>query len=408
MKVLLVYSNVMPQAWVPIGLLYIASNLRKNNIEVKIIDSKFDNVIKEVDDYKPDIVGLGGMTLMAHDAINWGLIIKEKYPWIFIIFGGVHFTFLPNEAKNIADIVIKGEAENVFLELCKKDIFINKMDRKQNTTSNYFEIVEGHSLIKDLDSLPFPAYDLININKYSDELVTGEKAISILTGRGCPYNCSFCASPALWKRKCRFHSIEYTIDYIKFLIKKYDVKNLRIMDDTFTVNNDRVLQFCEAIQKNNIKLNMTCLTNVHNADYEVFKEMKKTGFSIVAFGMESVDPIVLNLCNKDQNKNMMRSAVEKAHKAELLTELLFMVGNMGDTKKSLRDSLEFSKSLNSFKVYFQLATPFPGCEFYNKAEEYGKVISRDWKNYNHKKITYIPYGLDEVTMYETIKEGCVN
>ena len=396
MKVLLVYSNIMNQAWVPIGLLYIASNLRKNNIDVKIVDSKFNNILDEIDEYKPDIIGLGGMTLMAHDAIKWGRIIKEKFPFVRLVYGGVHFTFIINEIVKLADIIIQREAENTFVDYCINDKYKDSQ-----------KVIDS-PLIEKLDDLPIPAYDLIDINKYSDELVTGEKAISILTGRGCPYNCAFCASPRLWKRKTRYHSIEYTIDHIKYLIKKYYLKNLRIMDDTFTVSNERVLQFCDSILKNDIKLNMTCLTNVHNADYKVFREMKRAGFSIVAFGLESVDPYVLKLVGKFNTKENMTNAVNIAHKAGLLTELLFMVGNMGDTNKSLQDSLDFAKSLNGYKTYFQLATPFPGCKFYDDAEKYGKVLTRDWENYDHKKVTYIPNGLNEDIMYDVVKKGCVN
>jgi anaerobic magnesium-protoporphyrin IX monomethyl ester cyclase len=411
MKVLLIYSYSTDQAWVPIGLLYIAANLRKNNIDVKIIDSKYDSVFHEIISYNPDIVGLGGMTLMANNAIKLGKEIKQNFPNIILVYGGVHFTFMPEEAYDVADIIIKGEAERVFVEIIKKNIINNYEQpmlgillKRNGVWLNYGD----YELINDLDDLPLPAYDLIDITRYSDELVTGEKAISILTGRGCPYNCSFCASPKLWRRKVRYHSIEYTINHIKYLIDNYNLQNLRIMDDTFTCDNTRVIEFCNAVINNNFKLNMTCLTNVHNADLEVFKLMKKAGFSIVAFGLESVDENVLKLCNKQNTRENMTRAVKIAHEAGLKTELLFMVGNMGDTEKSLNDSLQFAKELSGYKTYFQLATPFPGCEFYDKAEQYGEIVSRDWTKYNHKKVTYIPNGLDEDTMYDIVKKGCVN
>jgi Fe-S oxidoreductase len=153
---------------------------------------------------------------------------------------------------------------------------------------------------------------------------------------------------------------------------------------------------------------MTCLTNVHNANLEVFKLMKNVGFSIVAFGLESVDKNVLKLCNKDQDEELMTDAVNLAHKAGLKTELLFMVGNMGETKESLENSLCFAEKLNGYKTYFQLATPFPGSQFYDNAEKYGKVININWQDYNHKKVTYIPNGLNEDIMYDIVKKGCKN
>jgi anaerobic magnesium-protoporphyrin IX monomethyl ester cyclase len=408
-RVLLIYSNVMKESWVPIGLLYIAAYLRKNNIDVKISDSKYDNVFKDISEWKPNYIGLGGMTVMSKDAIKLGELIKYLFPNILLIYGGVHFTFLPKEAYHVADYIIRGEAEKAFLDIVTEKpgfcydngILIKQCGAWYNNTNDW-------NRIEDLDELPFPAYDLINMERYSDELVTGEKAISIMTGRGCPYNCSFCASPKLWKRKVRYHSVPYVIEHIKYLIKNYNLKCLRIMDDTFTCNNERVLEFCKAIKDNNIKLKMTCLTNVNNASLEVFKEMKSAGFDIVAFGIESANQTILNNINKNITKEKAREAIETAHKAGLRTELLFMVGNVGETEETLKESIEFSKSFNAFKVYFQLATPFPGSEFYIIARKYGEIIDQDWENYNHKEVKYIPNGLTKEIMLDTVKEGIIN
>lgn len=388
-KVALIYSNVVKEPWIPLGLLSIAANLIRDGIQVKILDTLHDNIIKEISSFKPDYVGLGGMTVMAYDAIGWGTIIKKQFPHIKIVFGGVHFTFLPEEAQGIANYIIQGEGEEEFLNI----IYGNKVKK-------------GH--IENLDSIPFPAYELIDMNKYHDELVTGEKAISIMTGRGCPYDCLFCASPQLYNRRMRYNSIEYVIHHIKYLISNYDLKNLRIMDDTFTCNKYRVLDFCEAILKNNINLKMTCLTNVNNADKETFTMMKKAGFDIVAFGLESIDPKVLKLVNKEMSVDRATQVIHTAHDCGLKTELLFMVGNIGDTKEALENTLAFSKKFNSYKVYFQLATPFPGSKFYDVAEQYGTVVDRDWEHYDHKKVTYIPDGLDADYMKDVVNRGCKN
>jgi anaerobic magnesium-protoporphyrin IX monomethyl ester cyclase len=406
-KVLLIYSNVRPESWVPIGLMYIASNLRQNGIDVKIVDSKFDDVFFEIDNFNPDYIGLGGMTVMSHHAVNLGLEIKSMRPDIKLVYGGVHFTFLPDDAKRVADIIVRGEGEKVYLDICN-GVPLDSIPGILYKKNNEWIDNGDWELIRNLDTLPFPAYDLIDVNRYSDELVTGEKAISIMTGRGCPYLCTFCASPKLWKRKTRYHSIDYTIKHIQYLIDNYDLKNLRIMDDTFTCSNKRVVDFCNAIKENNIKLKMTCLTNVNNADFDTFKLMHDVGFDIVAFGLESVDRNVLKLAKKNNTREKMERAVQLAHSAGLRTELLFMVGNMGETEKSLRDSLDFSKKLNGYKVYFQLATPFPGSVFYDDAEKYGTVVDRKWEQYNHKEIKYIPHGLSEEAMYSAVKEGIKN
>ena len=125
MKVLLIYTHQNKEAWVPIGLLYIAANLRKNNIEVKIIDNHYDNVFSSIINYGPDIIGLGDMTVNADITIQIGREIKRNFPDIILVFGGVHFTFMPDEAKDIADIIISEIASSSTAELIYEYIVFN-------------------------------------------------------------------------------------------------------------------------------------------------------------------------------------------------------------------------------------------------------------------------------------------
>lgn len=414
MKVLLIYPKVTVKVamWMPLGILYIASYIKKHGIEVKIINSSFyelnDNNIKEIfQSFSPDIVGIGAMTVQCVDALKIGSNIKRLFPNIKLVYGGVHFTFLPEEGLDIGDIVVIGEGEETFLDICNnkniKEIEGIAYKEKGKIIKNKLRQKQAN-----LDNFPIPAYDLIDKNRYSDELITSEKATSILTGRGCPHNCHFCASPQLYERKVRFHSIEYTMNHIKYLIDNYNMKNLRIMDDTFTCNNKRVYDFCDAIEKNNFKLNMTCLTNVKNADIDVFKRMKEVGFSIVAFGIETVNEKVQEIVNKKASKEKISKAINDAHSVGLKTELLFMVGNMGETKESLEESLNFSRQFNSFAVFFQFATAFPGSKFYTDAEKWGIVKTKDWDSYNHNIPTFIPHGLNEQILNRIKNVGTKN
>lgn len=388
----------------PIGLMYIASYIRKHGHEVIIVDSKYDDIFAKIKEFHPEIIGIGAMTVMAPEAIHLARLIRKGTDAL-IVFGGVHFTFLPDDAKDIADIIVKGEGEKTFCQLCDRVPLrhipgIMYKERGEWIDNGQYEFIEN------LDELPIPAYDLIDITRYNDELVTGEKAFSIMAGRGCPYNCLFCASPKLWRRRMRSHSINYVIKHIQFLVDTYDIHCLRIMDDTFTVDKRRVMLFCDAIEKAKIHLKMACLTNVLNADYEMFVRMKAVGFDFVAFGIESANKTVLANVNKAGNtEKNTRSAVDAAHRAGLRTELLFMVGNIGETDASLDESVQFSKELNGDKVYFQYATPFPGSEFYDVADQYGVVKDRDWSKWNHKEIHYVPFGVSEEAMKKAVREG---
>lgn len=417
MRVLLIYPKISGGSpWIPLGIAYIAAYLRKHGIEVKIIDDNLYKWNKErlsilIKDYKPDIVGTGGMTVQCNDALKIGKLIKSIDKNLKMVYGGVHFTFLPEEGLKYGDVCIVGEGEQTFLEICREDD-LHKVKGIAFRENNNIVFTEPRPFINNLDEIPFPAYDLLEMDKYHDELITGEKAISIMTGRGCPYNCVFCGSPKLWKRKIRFHSLDYVMSHIKYLIENYDLRNLRIMDDTFTVNKERVLEFCDKIEENRFKLNMTGLTNVKNADYEMFKKMKEVGFSIIAFGIESGNDEILKMINKGITIDDARKAIALAKKAGLDTECLFMIGNIGENKNTIMDSINFAKELNpvgsnsnknTVYNYFQFATPFPGSEFFEIWKQYGCLMTENWDEYHHQKPVFVPKGLDENVMVKLIE-----
>ena len=400
------------QSWVPLGIAYIASYLRKHNFNVKIFDNNLqgkNDLTLLINQFNPRIVGISAMTLQSNDAIKTGIGVKKINADLRLVYGGVHFTFVPEDGlTNGGDLVVLGEGEETFLKVCEshelgeiKGIVFRKNGETIRTERNEFT--------KNLDDLPLPAYDLLEMARYNDRFITGEKAVSIMTGRGCPYNCEFCASPQLWRQRVRYHSLEYVQTHIDFLEKNYGFKNFRIMDDTFSCNEKRVFDFCDMILNRKKKLNLSCLTNVKNANYEMFKRMKEAGFSIVAFGVESGNEGILKLINKNVTLAEVRKAVSSAKKAGLNTELLFMIGNIGETKETIIDTIKLAKEINPPNSnapknacwnYFQFATPNPGSVFFDIAKQYGTVVTNDWNKYTHQEPMFIPNGLDRETLIE--------
>lgn len=383
-------KDVVP--WIPLGILYIISYLRKNNPDFNaiLIDSNFEkldknNLQKIINTYDPEYIAISAMTIQSTDAIRIGKLIFDINPNIPIVFGGVHFTFKPEDICGNG-YVIQGEGE------LSMSSFLLKKEYK------------NLDFINDLDTIPFPAYDMINIYKYSDFLITGEKAISIMTGRGCPYNCTFCASPQLWKRNVRFHSVLYLKDHILQLINQYNLRNLRIMDDTFCTNKNRVIEFCEMILKNNYNLNMTCLTHIKTADQEMFKIMKQAGFSIVAFGIESGSSKILNNINKNITVEEIEYVVDLAKNAGLKTECLFMIGNIGETNETIQESINLKNKIKSDWSWFQYAVPFPGSKFHDNYLEYGTLTTTDYLEYDHQKPIFVPNGTTVLEMNQWLNK----
>lgn len=431
MKVLLVepkygYKEALP--WIPIGKGYLAAVIRREQgFEVKIIDNALHaydekTLIKLIEEFGPDIIGTGGMTLQINDTIKIAGLIRKLYRSdVLLVGGGVHLTIIPDDGIDLFDFIVLGEGEDTFLELCKryKETGGDKDKRfYKDIPGLCFKYQDGEivktgyrGFISDLDKLPLPAYDLLEVEKYNDFLITGERAISIMTGRGCPFDCEFCASPYLTQRKVRYFSLGYTFRLIEYLIERYGFKNFRIMDDTFALNKKRVIEFCNQIRKRALKLNMTCLTHVNTANPEMLKKMKEAGFSIVAFGIESGNNEILKLVNKGITQEMAIKAIKDAIKAGLSVEGLFMIGNIGETKETIEDTICFAKKYNppynSFRRtgynWFQFATPFPGSRFFIKAKDYGEVISFNYDDYSHQIPIFVPRGLNAETMI-TLRE----
>ena len=414
------YDAAMP--WIPIGKAYLASVLREHDIEVSIIDNALNKhsdheLINLMLEFQPQMICTGGMTLQLSDTMRIARLARQIFRQkVVLVGGGVHLTLQPEDGATDFDYIVIGEGEITLLELCNRFATEGSaMQPPRDISGLYFKVNSGEAVltgkrkfISDLNTLPLPAYDLLPVRRYSDLMITGERAVSIMTGRGCPFDCEFCASPTLSERKVRYFSLDYTFSLIEHLTRTYGFKNIRIMDDAFTIDKRRVLAFCKEIQKRSLHLNMACLTHVKVSDFDMLKAMKEAGFSTVAFGIESGNEDILKLINKKSTLPEAKKAIEGAQRAGLLVEALFMIGNIGETKETIEDSIEFARKFNPTFTdskrtgynWFQFATPFPGSKFYSEAEKYGTVLTRNFDCYTHQTPVFIPNGLDAETMIQ--------
>jgi radical SAM superfamily enzyme YgiQ (UPF0313 family) len=430
MNVLLVeprYGYREALTWIPIGKGYMATQVRRLGYNVKIIDNALhphsdDELRKMIRDFKPDVVGTGGMSLQWTDSKRIAKLAKEEAPEALLIAGGVHLTSLPEDGIDIFHLVGVGEGEITFKEVCER-----KHKVKTNVPEFYEDIdglcFRGHDgsvkytkkreFVMDMDSLGWPSYDLMDIPSYHDHLVMGERGVSIMTGRGCPFDCTFCASPFITQRKMRNFSIDFIFEQMQMLESTYGFKNFRIMDDTFAASRPRVKKFTEEMIKRGLKYNFNCLTHVNTSNQEMFDQMASAGFSVVAFGIESANDEVLKIINKGTTKKIAEKALFESRKAGIVPEALFMIGNVGDTKESIIETVEFAKEHNSPFVngvrkgfnWFQFATPFPGAQFYKTAKDHGTILSHNYDDYTHQFPIYIPHGLTYEFMVEMRELG---
>lgn len=250
----------------PFGLVSLATCLEKKLgiKDIRIIDRNFEDVVSETVKYKPDLIGISAMTIYYGDAVKVAIEIKKNLN-VPIIIGGVHISTLPTSLDKNFDIGVVGEGEEIFLDLVKLFQSKNKFDSKDLMEisglvfwdSGELKITARRPLIENLDSIPMPDYKYINEAYFEEKPIIGQGDFRrrgwIITSRGCPFKCRFCATSAFWGGgKIRFHSSEYIIQSIKNLVNNYKIGHLIIEDDLFTLYKDRVREFINLFKREGI------------------------------------------------------------------------------------------------------------------------------------------------------------
>jgi len=383
--------------WIPLGLAYIASYLEKNSFAVKIIDANVLQINNEkVADLikgKPDIVGISAMTSVIYSAWEIAKSIKQKFPKTLIVLGGPHPSILPEESlKNeFIDIVVLGEGEEAMKEIAVSfrngTIKLNEIRGiAYKTNSDEIKRTEPRPLIENLDKLPFPARHLFpSLGKYVPEAYKRMPVATVLTSRGCPYRCTFCYA-GIFGKKFRSRSPENIISEIEHLKKDFGIKEFHICDDNFFLDGKRVLRFCELLKEKKINLPWACVgglrVNLVEKSPELLKLMAQTGCYRTALGIESGNQQILDNIQKDITLEQVRKAVKTLNKAGILVGGLFMIGNYGESEKTVDDTIRFAKSLSIDFAEFMTATPYPGTQLYDQVLGKGHLLIKDWGEFN--------------------------
>ena len=400
MKILL----VQPPAWVvgtpvpPLGLAYLASCSEKIGNKVKIIDSvimdyNFEDIEKEIKNFDPNLIGATSPTQHIYNALKIVKIAKENNPNCVTVLGGPHPTVTAKETlqeNKFVDVIVRGEGEATFVDLLEN---ISNLHRVKGISYREKDkIIENmaREYISDLDSLAFPAYHLLPMEKYKIKYVRfdlgrvgsiGDQYCAISTCRGCPYNCSFCSSRALWGKKWRARSAENVIDEIKFLKDKYNVKIIDFMDDTFTINKERVLKISELTKKEGIDISWTACTRVNLFDKDIAKSFKKGGCRLINFGLESANQQTLDFLQKGFTIDDSLKAVKNAKEENLNVAANFIIGVPGENRKMINKTILFAKKLNLKAPTFSILNPLPGTKIYENAKQNNLLLTKDWSSY---------------------------
>jgi len=367
-----------------LGVLYLAAVSLKEGYTVKITDlrckksEEFESMIGTADVY--------AITATTPDYViakKIAGIAKAKNPSSWVAIGGIHATSVPEQIDGVFDKVGIGEGEISIIQI------LNDY-RKGDNEKRFYK----NDLIKDLNTLPFPARDLLpfkNVFSSNGLFVGAGPTATIMTSRGCPFNCAFCASKTMWQRRLRLRTPDNVVAEIKHIIDKYGVKNFRFHDDTITARKDWITEVCEKIKPFGIKWRAG--TRVDHSSEEVLRLMKDAGCQEIAYGVESLDQEVLDKIGKNIKLEDVYTAIKNAKNVGMDVRLFFIIGLPGEKPGFAKRLKKFCEETNPDAVDVSTLVPFPGCDIYHNMETFG--LEMDEKNYEEYIMT-LGLGEDEI------------
>ncbi len=380
----------------PLGLGYLLSSMKQHHDVRAYHFNKMSNarkvIINEVDSFAPDIVGLTCNTFtrgFVREAIQMVRGINKD---IKIVVGGVHVSFLYEQAlrKYDADVVVIGEGENTLRDICnalEKETPLKQVRGIAYKNEGDVIVTPPREVIASLDSLPMPDYSYAR--KYIEESGIGV----IISSRGCPVRCIFCSTSSYWGQKVRMYSANRVVNEMEMIISEFNVRKIFIHDDTFNLGIERVKAICKEILDRGLKVEWACSCRVVPATEEMIAGMVEAGCRQIVWGIESGSEMMLKSIQKKITLKQIRNAFELSNKFSdiLSTGAFIMVGNPGETQATIQESMEF---LNSIPMTDELSSSIldvlPGTLLYEELKKEGQIDEDDWVNY----ITVPPYTLE--------------
>jgi len=361
----------------PLGLAYLAAVLERAGHQVGVFDCGLDpdtpleEDVRHVCAFDPHIVGVTAMTSLYHNALETAILLKA-YLGRSIIVGGPHATVYPERVlaeSPVIDYVVRGEGEETILELVHA---LDGGNRDLSTINGLTYRLRGEvvsnpdrALIADLDALPFPARHLFDLKRYGLCTPEGQPMVTILSSRGCPYNCSYCFK-GIVGRTHRQRSPGNIIAELQRVIDHYGIRNFYFIDDLFTIDLRRLEAITERLIAEKLDIRWQCLGRVDRVNVEILQKMHTAGCRRIHYGIESGNREVLQRIGKGIRLDQVRQAVRWTQEAGIHVKGYFMLGLPGDTEETMQQTIDLATELNLDEAMFSLTTPFPGTRLWDE------------------------------------------
>jgi anaerobic magnesium-protoporphyrin IX monomethyl ester cyclase len=390
-----------------LGLLMLGAVLRKEGHRVRILDASaqglgYEETLQEAKRFRPEIISLTAVTPSIIKTVKLALMMKKAYATVPIVIGGPHFTAVPEQTLldyPVFDYGIIGEGENTLVDLVEHLAADSRPSEVQGVAfreNGKVTFTPNRPPIQRLDTLPFPAWDLLDKfpSHYHPALFKYKRLPSthIISSRGCPNRCIFCDT-SVFSRQIRYHSPGYILDMIGYLVKHFGIREVIFEDDQFLLKKKRVEMICEGLLKADWGISWCCSAKVNSVnDPELLKLMKRSGCWQISYGIESADQKILDFARKGITIDQVEKAILLTHKAGIMSKGYFILGLPYETEKTMKQTIRFANRIPLKDISVFILTPFPGSEMFNIADQYG-IIEKDYEKMNLLDVVYIPKGL---------------
>lgn len=412
----------------PIWLSYAAGFLEKEGNEVKLVDAiawgwDQEKVLEDVIKFNPDIIIVDSNFSSLDNDIQISNFLKEKTGSLTVLVGPPASQFPEEIVEKGVDVVVRFEIEITLKEISEsidngnldgiKGISYKKGDKIVHNPNREFTTSEF------LDELPFVSEVYKNHLNTKDYFLSHSfyPMVQIFTGRGCPNFCTFCSWPeTLMGRKYRVRSVKNVVDEFEFVKKELpEVKEIFIEDDSFTINKNRIVEFCDELIKRNIKITWSCQSRA-DLDYATMKKMKEAGCRLLDVGYESGNDQILKNISKGVTVDQLRKFTADTKKARLKILADFVIGFPGETEETASQTIRFIKEIKPDILQVAVATPMPGTEFYNYCKKENYILAKDMvesldpSGFQRCIISYPDFNSDKITFYveKALKDYYIN
>jgi len=399
----------------PLGLMYVAAFLEKHDYRPKVFDFLIHpkakvvetkkgtrhgvaeaEFLKVLQEERPDIVGITNpFTAQLNNALRVAQLVKNVNKKIITIIGGPHLSVKGRELleqNQSLDVGVLAEGEYPALEIVRTIEEGGSLDSVKGIVyrNSKGEVIQTEfgEYVRQLDDLPYPAYHLIDMDVYFSFLKKGlaarplnvKRSVSLISSRGCPFDCVFCSIHLHMGRQWRSHSAKYVTDHLEYLVSKYDIKHVSFEDDNFSFNIERSKQILKEIIKRGTKISRDAPNGIRadRLDFELAQLMKKSGCVELCFGIESGDQRVLDeIINKNLKLDSVMKTMEICKKVGIKTKAFFVIGFPGEKMENIKKTADLALKLRKkygTKSGFLIATPLFGTRLYDICKKKGYLV----------------------------------